>query len=163
MPQRPTRAQHLVAAHRKARQRHALQSIARNHFRPPAFPRPARDRSDRASRKDARCRRSRGCSSAPRSSLRAQARLPVPITYCELLEPSRPCTMISVSRFCRSGLPVAMAQNPHFLLNLEEPLLRLRQAVGALQKVSGNRLCIAAAQEAARHKVIGARLRRNGR
>ncbi len=43
---------------------HRLQSSP-----PPAFPRPARDRSDRAWRKDARCRRSRGCSSAPHSSL----------------------------------------------------------------------------------------------
>ena len=86
---------------------------------------------------------------------RAQARLPVPITYCELLEPSRPCTIISVSRFCRLRLPVAMAQNLHILLDLEEPLLGLRQAVGALHEISGNGLSIASAQKAARHKVIG--------
>ena len=31
-----------------------------------------------------------------------QALLPVPITYCESLEPSRPCTMISVMAPARS-------------------------------------------------------------
>ena len=52
-------------------------------------------------------------------------------------------------------LPVAMAQHPHARLNLEEPLLGLGQAVRPPQKVSGNRLRVAAAQKTARHKVIG--------
>ncbi len=31
------------------------------------------------------------------------ALLPVPITYCDSVEPSNPCTMITVVEFARSG------------------------------------------------------------
>jgi hypothetical protein len=52
-------------------------------------------------------------------------------------------------------LPVAVAQNLHVLLDLEEPFLRFGKLISSPQKISSNGLCVSSTQKTAWHKIVG--------
>ena len=66
----------------------------------------------------------------------SHALLPVPITYCESLEPSRPCTTTSVIALGAVRLPVTMAEHLDFGLDPKQPLFRRRKPILARQEVA---------------------------
>ena len=152
-PPPPQRAQHLVAAHGKAHQRHPPQTLARGHLGHQLL----------------HVLREAGVIQRRGKMLGAATAANIHPHHVPALPPGPAAGSNHIARFAGAlqpvhddqcqpllplRLPVAVAQNPHLRLNRAEPLLGFGQPVGPPHKVSGNRLGMAATQKTVRHKII---------